>query len=438
MSGRAVSSIDRIGRYLERRADLAGRPLVSGPLDDVKQVVVIPMLEERDSIEANLGSLAENAADHLQETLIICVVNNRAEPHIDEDARHDNEKSLAFLGDLTHGKAEGTLARLRVGYIDAASEGRELGAKEGVGTARKLGLDWGLEVLRRAGTSDGVLICLDADTLVEPDYLAAIRGHFESRDGGAVIDFAHRLDGPAEQQKAIIAYELYQRYHVLGLGYAGSPYAFHAIGSTIASTADAYVAAGGMNRRQAGEDFYFLQALAKTSRVDRIRTTKVHPSSRPSRRAPFGTGQRVDRFLQGKDREYLVYHPDSYKILRAWFELVGTHRDAEAISLLELAKEIDVQLVVFLLTQEFEAVWPKLQANARDADALLLQFHRWFDGFMSLKLIHYLRDKGLSEVDTFKALARLGKWRGYPLIEPDSLRSNLAQQKSLLEKLRGL
>ena len=33
-------------------------------------------------------------------------------------------------------------------------------------------------------------------------------------------------------------------------------------------TAKSYVATGGMNRRMAGEDFYFLQKLAKTDGVD--------------------------------------------------------------------------------------------------------------------------------------------------------------------------
>src|SRR5690606_30362640 len=103
----------------------------------------------------------------------------------------------------------------------------------------------------------GLIISLDADTLVEPNYLQALRKEFDLQDAwAAVIDFAHPLAGPVEQQAAILAYEIHLRYHVLGLRYAGSPYAFHTVGSAMACTAEAYVAAGGMNRRQAGEDFY--------------------------------------------------------------------------------------------------------------------------------------------------------------------------------------
>ncbi len=428
---------DRVVRYLDRRADLRSRPLVSGALDAIRQVVVIPILAERGSIEATLADLAENDSDVLAETLIIAVVNNRVGPEVDESVRHDNKETLAFLRELAEDRVEGPLALLRMGCIDACSEGKELGPKEGVGTARKLGLDWGVEVFRQGGVLDGVLICLDADTRVESSYLGAIREHFGGGRGwGAVIDFAHRFDGPEEQQDAIVAYEIFLRYHVLGLDYSGSPYAFHAIGSTLACTAEAYVAAGGMNRRQAGEDFYFLEALAKTGHVDRIRATTVRPSSRPSWRVPFGTGKRVERFLRGGHDEHCVYHPETYEILRAWLGLVEARPEEDAAFLTGRAREIDVELGGFLGAQDFEAIWPKLQANARGSKALVRQFHRWFDAFMTLKLVHHLRDNGLPEQDSCEALAELMKRRGDPSIELELLRGDLEGRKALLEGLR--
>jgi hypothetical protein len=38
-------------------------------------------------------------------------------------------------------------------------------------------------------------------------------------------------------------------------------YAYHTVGSAMAVKAYQYVKVGGMNRRQAGEDFYFIQKL---------------------------------------------------------------------------------------------------------------------------------------------------------------------------------
>ena len=66
-----------------------------------------------------------------------------------------------------------------------------------------------------------------------------------------------------DETKAIICYEIFLRYYVLGLKFAKSDYAFHTIGSTMLCTPDAYVKVEGMNKRKAAEDFYFLEKLAK-------------------------------------------------------------------------------------------------------------------------------------------------------------------------------
>ena len=430
---------DVVAKYLRNRAERRGRPVAVGELEGLDRVVAIPILAESAELEATLASLAANSPKDLQRTLILCVVNNRRPGLVDEDALADNREALEFLNGLILRPGGHSLSNLRLACMDVSSPGRELGDKEGVGSARKLGLDWGLAALRQAGNTHGVMVCLDADTHVEPNYLAAIEWHFEGGSGwGAVVDFAHRFDGSESQQAAIVAYELFLRYHVLGLRYAGSPYAFHTIGSTIACTMEAYAAAGGMKRRQAGEDFYFLQELAKTGHVDRIGGTTVHPSSRASWRTPYGTGKRVERFMQGNHEEYRVYHPDSYEILRAWLETVRSHPEADAEYLFAEAGGIAAELGIFLRDQDFESIWPKLRANARDSEMLLRQFHRWFDGFMTLKLVHHLRDSGLAEQNTFDALAALvTRYEGHTM-EMEQALDSLEAQKSVLALVREL
>lgn len=88
-------------------------------------------------------------------------------------------------------------------------------------------------------------------------------------------------------------YELYLRYYRLALEYTGHPHAYHCIGSAFAVRTLDYVAQGGMNKRQAGEDFYFLQKLIATGRYATLQSTQVYPSPRFSGRTPFGTGQAV-------------------------------------------------------------------------------------------------------------------------------------------------
>ena len=427
---------DRIAEYLGSRADLVSRPLVTQSSEGVDQAVVIPALAEKDSLFQTLESLAGNPARELRRTLMICVVNNRAAPFASADEIEDNRRTIENLDAWVRGKAA---PELMLGYIDAASPGRELPKKGGVGMARKIGLDWALAVVARGPSPHRLLFSLDADTLVEPNYLEAVRAHFEANNAwGAVTAYAHRLEGPPEQIAAIVCYELVLRYHVLGLSYAGSPYAFPSIGSTMVCRAEAYAAVSGMNQRQAGEDFYFLQQLAKTGGVDQIAATTVYPSARPSPRVPFGTGQRVRRFLDGGQDEYLVYDPCVYRILRDWLDTVRAHCGEAVDDLSSRALGISAQLGAFLDENRFRHVWPRLRENARDDRQLLEQFHRWFDGFRTLKLIHYIRDHGCSQRDMFESIAALLKWIGGPVSAPDpaGLAGNIEAQKALLADLR--
>lgn len=424
---------DPFVRYLEKRADLERWPLVTNSFDGIDQVVVIPALAERDRLFHTLDSVAANPENDLARTLAVCVVNNRETA--DAETIENNQETLARLASVVRDDS----GSFRLGYVDAASPSSGFSEKGGVGLARKIGLDWGIELLRHSASPVRLLISLDADTTVEPSYLPAIRRHFESENAWAgVVDYAHPLEGAGEEMAAIVCYELFLRYHVLGLEYAGSPYAFHTIGSTMVCRAEAYVAVSGMNRRQAGEDFYFLQELAKTGRVDRISGTTVYPSARRSDRVPFGTGARVGRFLDGERDEHLLYHPESYRILRDWLRSVTGQPERSGIELLESARDIAPELAAFLEALSFGEVWDRIRKNAANTEQTVRQFHRWFDGFRTIKLIHHLRDHGFPDQDMFPAIRTLFQAAGLP--EPPlawgRIRHDLNVQIALLEHLR--
>lgn len=436
---------DPIENYLRKRADLISRQLIARDCDGLDQVVVIPVLAEQATLFSTLEGVSRNPSSDLKRTLVICVVNNRAHPHADRAMIEDNQATLRILDGFVRHKAPGgasILAKsaLRLGYIDASSPGCELPPKDGVGLARKLGLDWGLEVVRKAGSPTRLLLSLDADTRVEPNYLGAVRRFFEANNTwAAVIDYAHRLEGPREQQAGIICYELFLRCHVMGLRHAKSPYAFPSIGSTMVCRAEAYAAVSGMNRRQAGEDFYFLQQLAKTGGVARVHTTTVHPASRPGRRTPFGTGQRVRRFMEGFQDEYRAYHPDSYAVLRDWLELVAARPDSDAETLENEAGRICSALRTFLELKRFGRAWERIQKNSADPRRLLEQFHRWFDGLKTVRLIHHLRDNGFPDQDLFCSIDRLLAMSGedpFP-VDMTHIHHDLDAQKELLAHLRA-
>lgn len=426
-----------IARYLDKRAAHAAWLPAHGSAghDGLAGAVVIPALAEGDRLFDTLRDLACCGPALLARTLVLCVINNRA-PGVARDTDiADNQRTLRALPDFAAAHTE-----LRLAWIDAASPGRELGAREGVGLARKIGLDAALQRLHDAGRPEAPLICLDADTRVDSNYLEALYAYFEAGPRwGVAIDYAHPVDGAPETARPILSYELYLRYQELAWGYAGSPYAYPAIGSAMACTARAYAASGGMNRRQAGEDFYFLQQLAKTGGIGRLWETTVRPSGRASHRVPFGTGRKVGAFDADPDDAYRTYHPESFRVLRAWLDTACGALEEPGARLLERAAGIHPELACFLAAQALEAAWDNILRQGAATEQRLRQFHQWFDAFRTLKLVHHLRDHGFPRQDLFESIGRVAQWRGLDLhvASGAAMRDDLDAQRSLLGRLRA-
>jgi len=415
----------RLKKYLASRA-ARGPWKISG---DKKQgydgAVVIPSLAESRLLFSTLQSLARNPKDILPRFLILIVVNHREEASPSE--KQDNRETLRRL------QARGPdLAALQIAWVDAASPGLELPAKGGgVGTARKIGFDLALPRLTCGQPSSPLLISLDADTLVRPDYLPAITLHFQkSQTPGAVIPFCHQPGANPEEDRAIDRYELFLRTYVLGLERAASPYAFHTVGSAMACTAEGYARMGGMNQRGAGEDFYFLQHLAKTGGVSRLKGTVVYPSARTSHRVPFGTGRSMTDLLSRKEGAVLFYRVECFQILADWLALAGQSPGREGKNILEKTLSISSYLYDFLIENRFEVVWEKLQRNFRDSRNLLKGFHDWFDGLKTMKLIHYLSAGPHPREDPERIVSGLLRWAGLEAVE------GLDSQLELLRKVQ--
>lgn len=369
--------------------------------------------------------MAANPAETLQKFLVLVVVNQRTDAPAADKA--DNLATLKQLAGATP-----PLSRLRLAWVDACSAGLEMPAKGGgVGLARRIGLD--LALTRLDGKSgDPLLVCLDADTLVQPDYLPALLGHFtHSRSGAAVIPFVHRRGTSPEADRIITRYELFLRGYVLGLKLAGSPYAFHSVGSAMACRASAYAKIGGMNSRAAGEDFYFLQQLARTVGVEQLGGTVVRPSPRASHRVPFGTGRSVSRMQAGGEGEQLFYHPACFRVLAAWLALVAARPDADGRLLHARAGEISPALGEFLELNRFGEIWEKLRRNYPAREALIKAFHGWFDGLKTMKLIHHLSAGLFPRCGPGEALADLFTWEGLAPV------SGMEEQLKALRRLQN-
>jgi len=399
--------------YLNRYA--AGLPWQLQAADSgcVEQVVVIPAYAERDALFSTLASVASNPEAMLEKTMVLCVINNKADAP-DED-KENNAQTLAMLNALVKRrqydirKADGKVGEgwqtvaaspLRLGFIDASSPGLEIPDRTGgVGMARKIGMDAALGLLSSSKKKPRLILSLDADTLVRPDYLSGVRGAFASgRSQAGMVDYEHQMPADRVRQAAICRYEIFLRYWVLGLQFAQSPYAFHSIGSTIVTTDEGYLAVRGMNRREAGEDFYFLNKLAKAGPLRRIRETRVYPSGRLSARVPFGTGAAMAKMVSGASEEFLLYDPRVFVVLRAWLSLMKESFEEPADEILGRAKTIHAGLAEFLAAREFLTVQPKIRANVKDRKTYERQMHGWFDGFETLKLINFLTRNHYSKI----------------------------------------
>lgn len=413
-----------IRAYLNKRA--AGKPwrLNEPPPRTFSGAIVIPSLAEAANLHLTLESLSRNPHDLLAHFAILIVVNQRADA-----SKAETDDNRTTLENLPRWKKPFGLSNLF--WVDAASKGNELPAKQGVGLARKIGLDLALTLLEYHD-NDPLLICLDADTVVQPDYLTAITNHFASSTaGGASIPYRHRPASDAAGQSAIDRYELFLRTYVLGLELAGSPYAFHTVGSAMACRASAYVAAGGMNRRLAGEDFYFLQHVHKTSGVAALAGTIVHPSPRSSHRVPFGTGRSVGDMLADGEQRLLFYQPVVFSIVGEWLRYVADHTEADASALLKGAAKISPVLHDVLEQAGFMDAWENFRKHHRGGAKLTAAFHGWFDAFRTMRLIHELSDRAYPRIAPEQAIA--------PLLEQAGLASSdaVSDQLELLRKLQG-
>lgn len=416
--------------YLDRFS-LTGWELDQPVESKFKNVVVIPATNEFENLSKLLKSLGKNDQKVLVQTLILFVINNPAE--CSEEIHLNNQKTINLLKDYsTDNKYD-----LNISYVDASSHEKELPTKHaGVGLARKIGMDLGLTVFDYKTTGKNILICLDADCLVSPDYLIEIDKAFnvDGADAGTVR-FVHQPTENELHETAILCYEIFLRYYVLGLHYAGSQFSYLPVGSTIVCDHDAYVSVQGMNKRKGGEDFYFLEKLAKHYKIAKINSTTVYPSARDSDRVPFGTGKRIGEFEAGNPEEYEVYAPQIFEVLKEWNKLllVGNRRNVQ--NFLTEAKRINQNLFDFLESNEFEKTFRKIEHNSKSDAQLFYQKTNWFDAFRTLKLIHYLRDNEFPNENVFRSVDQVLSRMKY---QEDFTAADLIPSKEIQKKYLAL
>lgn len=310
------------------------------------------------------------------------------------------------------------------------------GKVAGPGMARKLGMDWAVDFFSRHNRPQGIIVSLDGDCLCSSNYLAAIERHFERYPdlAGCTIYFEHPLEGddfPPVLYEGIARYEIHMRTHVQALRYAGFPYAFHTVGSCFAVRARTYVAQGGMNRRQGGEDFYFLHKVIPSGRFRELNSTRVIPSPRPSARVPFGTGPQMMEWLDDPGKVICTYHPEAYAMLQSWFQAKNFLYQAQNSKVKEAIHALPKGLACFLDENHAVDAVREINQNVASMQSYQRRFFRWFNAFRVIKFMNTIHGTELEKMPVKEAALTLLKRLGIPCKENMS-------EKEILLKLRKL
>lgn len=390
----------RLERYIHRFQGKAPSIAIS-PAKSLVGVIVIPCYLEPDWFET-LTSLEQCA--HTNGSFEVLVVVN-ASVSASEEVRAEQQEAIK---EITAFSKEHSTPKLRMHVINALN----LPPKHaGVGLARKIGMDEALHRLDQAGhLEDGFIVGLDADSICESNYLTALESHFNKhpKTPGCSLHFEHPLSGnlASDIYETAGLYELHLRYYVQALRHAGFPHAFHTIGSSMAVRAPVYMSQGGMNRRKAGEDFYFLHKIIPLGYFTELTETTVYPSPRPSDRVPFGTGRAVSKH-RGTEM-FPTYPWDAFKDLKTFFQLVSYHDPFAKTDQIQLPKnQVSQPIKDFLDVTDGWSCWESCIKGTASFEAYQRRFFQWFDGFLCMKCIHFLRDHFYSEMEVRTATQHL-------------------------------
>lgn len=375
------SSMPKRDRAIEKYLTQFAEPEISdltieGTFDTA---LVIPAFrEDAPTIRQQLGSLPDNC-------LPILVINAPSEDASTLTLLSAIEAMLKIKGGR-YWSLRDSGQRKPLLMFEYCLAGHYLPAKQGVGLARKVGVDAALKLYRQGVLRSDRIYLTDADAVLPRDYFSS---PWPAQASAVVFPYLHRLSGSHDAQRATLLFECRLRHYESGLRYAESRYAYPTLGSLIGVRANAYAEVRGVPKRAAAEDFYLLNKLAKVGQVIPLKSRPIKLANRPSERVPIGTGPSLvhlaHMLAQGEMPRF--YSPQSFKSLK---QLLCT------LQMLEQPDHVlqipDDAVQHFLQETDFVGTINRLRKTARERSRFQQSIVEWFDGFRQLKFIHFLRD----------------------------------------------
>lgn len=385
--------------YLNTRTFIS-QQIAEPPSGLLHFIVVIPAYLE-DKIYGTLNALlaASNPATHVE----IIIVINHSEADLPENKKQ-NHTIFLELDPWCREHSEGNFRFYGLYTPDLPKK------HAGAGLARKIGMDEAVRRFNAINRPDGLILSLDADSIVDNNYFTETERVMTANAAseGCLFYFEHPLSGKEfsdDIYNAVMQYELHLRYYRFALEFIGYPFYYYTIGSCFGVRASVYVAQSGMNRRQAGEDFYFLHKLFPNRRFTTITGTCVHPSPRPSFRVPFGTGPVISRLISG-EKDLYTYHPKAFDDLQKFIILVPSlyRKKSFADTVVPLLPD---SVTTFLTEAGTAEKLDEIKRNTSTPEAFIKRFFQWFDGFMVVKFLNYAHTHFYSKIPVIQAVRLL-------------------------------
>lgn len=356
--------------------------------------VVIPCYNEPD-ILTTLNSLAA-CYPPKAEISVLVVVNDS------EDASEEAvAQNISTLNCINEWKLQHQQLFFDVQRIHAHALPRKWA---GVGWARKIGMDEAVKQIVKNDFSDGIIIAFDADSTVLPNYLQTIESAFNANPSFNffTIHFEHpyaNAELSSSLREGIIRYELHMRYFRNAMQWCGYPHAIHTVGSSFTLKASAYVKQGGMNRRKAGEDFYFLHKLVLLGHYGNISSTTVFPAARQSDRVPFGTGAAMKKWSEGSSELNYTYSLEVFSHLIPLFANPSQFWEMKPAEIDEAFGKLNPLLQSFCKNSQIAAQIIELKGNCSNTKSFEKRFFHLVNAFWILKYLNFAHETSFSRAD---------------------------------------
>jgi hypothetical protein len=395
------------------------------PSLDLGMVISVPCFDEEDTMKA-LESLYFCLPTR-RDVEVIVIVNYPENKEAEYGIQH-----LNLFNELKNWAGTHSKEHLKF-FIHLA----KLPAKTaGVGHARRIAMDEALRRFNLINNPSGIIANFDADCICEANYLKSLENLFDNspKTTGCSIYFEHPVSGndfPQSVYQAIVQYELYLRYYTEALRQNNYPYAYHCVGSAFAVRADVYAQQGGMNKRKAGEEFYFLQKIIPLGSFRELNETKIIPSPRESDRVPFGTGKAIAKIIQSNEEVFLTYNPASFECLGKFFsESSGCFKQQSKI-IESIIEKQHPSLIKFLENNSFYRKIEEINLNCASLKAFRKRFFNWFNGLMVLQFLNE------SHVSSFKKIS-VTEASSFILMKKGFITSPKKDSLKLLNKFRNI